>query len=248
MLSLPQRLDMKSTDIIQSKINKFPNGYIFTYKDFMSDVDVSFEAIVKYLNRLSSSNAIVKYAKGKYYKPKRTVFGDLKPDLNEVLKDLLVEDGAVIGYFTGISIFSDLGLTTQIGAEIQIGRISPKVAVVRENYRISFIIQKNIITKDNIQYLQLLDALKLIKKIPDTTIVQSCKVIQAKFKKYNNRQLKVLIRLSLKYPANTRALLGCLLEELIDVSVLNKSLNPTTHYEFNGVLDEFPNAKNWNIV
>lgn len=239
---------MKSTDIIQNKINKLPNGYIFTYRDFMSDVDMSFEAIVKYLNRLSSSDTIVKYAKGKYYKPKRTVFGDLKPDLQEVVKDLLVEDGVVIGYFTGISVFSELGLTTQIGAEIQIGRMSPKVSIVRDNYRISFISQKNVITKDNIQHLQLLDALKLIKRIPDTTIVQSCKLIQTKFKKYNNRQLNVLIRLSLKYPANTRALLGCLLEELIDVSILKKSLNPTTYYEFNGVLEEFPNAKNWNIV
>lgn len=239
---------MKTTDIIQSKIKGFPNGYIFTYRDFMSDVDVSFEAIVKYLNRLSSSSTIVKYSKGKYYKPKKTIFGDLAPEPQEVVKDLLVEEGKRIGYFTGISIFSQLGLTTQISSEIQIGRMSPKVAIVRDNFRISFILQKNLITQENIQYLQLLDCIKLIKKIPDTTVVQACVIIQSLLVKYSIKELKVIQQLALKYPASTRALLGCLLEDIVDVTVLRKSLNPTTQYVYNGVKDKYSNAKNWNIV
>lgn len=239
---------MRTTDIIRSKINELPNGYIFTYRDFISDVDVSFEAIVKYLNRLSSSNTIVKYSKGKYYKPKKTVFGYLAPDPNEVLKDLLVDEGKTIGYFTGVSIFSELGLTTQIGSEIQIGRMSPKVAVVRDKYRISFILQKNVITKENIPYLQLLDSLRLIKKIPDSSIVQTCVLIQSLLVQYSKKELNVIQQLALNYPASTRALLGCVLEDIVDVSMLKNSLNPVTQYSFNGVKEQFTNAKHWNIV
>lgn len=238
---------MKGTDYILDKINRIPKGYVFTYKDFIDEVDLSFEAIVKFLNRLAQSNKINKLSKGKYYKPEETIFGVINPSPKQVVKDLLVEDGKLIGYLTGISVFSELGLTTQIGFEIQIGRNFPKAAIERKPYRIGFIVQKNVITADNIEYLQLLDALKLIKKIPDTTIVNSSKIIQKKLLKYTDKQLGYIQKLALKYPANTRALLGCLLENYTEVSTLKKSLNPATKYQFNGILEEFPNAKNWNI-
>ena len=238
---------MKPTDLIQDKINKLPRGYVFTYRDFINEVDLGFEAIVKYLNRLTEVNKISKLSKGKYYKPEKTVFGVVNPEPKQVVKDLLIEDGKLIGYLTGISVFSELGLTTQIGFEIQIGRNTPKASINRKPYRISFLLQKNIITADNIEYLQLLDALRLIKKIPDTTIVNSSKIIQRKLENYSLNELNATQRLALKYPANTRALLGCLLENITDTLILKNSLNPATKYQFNGILKEFPNAINWNI-
>lgn len=238
---------MKPTDIIQDKIKRLPKGYVFTYRDFINEVNVDFEAIVKYLNRLAEINIISKLSKGKYYKPEKTVFGTVNPDPKQVVKDLLIEDGKLIGYLTGISIFSELGLTTQLGFEIQIGRNTPKAFIKRKPYQISFILQKNKITTDNIKYLQLLDALRLIKKIPDTTIVNSSKIIQRKLKNYSSDELKTILRLALKYPANTRALLGCLLENITDTFMLKNSLNPATKYQFNGLMNEFPNAINWNI-
>ena len=123
---------MKPTDLIQDKINKLPKGYVFTYRDFINEVDLGFEAIVKYLNRLTEVNRISKLSKGKYYKPEKTVFGTVNPEPKQVVKDLLVEEGKLIGYLTGISIFSELGLTTQIGFEIQIGRNSPKASIKRK--------------------------------------------------------------------------------------------------------------------
>ena len=52
--------NMKSTDLIQDKINKLPKGYVFTYRQFINEVDLGFEAIVKYLNRLTEVNRISK--------------------------------------------------------------------------------------------------------------------------------------------------------------------------------------------
>ncbi|MHC5354498.1 type IV toxin-antitoxin system AbiEi family antitoxin domain-containing protein [Myroides sp. LJL115] len=239
---------MKPTDIIQDKINKLPKGYIFTYRDFIEEVNISFEALVKYLNRLADNNKISKLSKGKYYKPEKTIFGIVNPEPRQVVKDLLIENGNLIGYITGISVFSELGLTTQIGFEIQIGRNTPKAFLERKPYRISFLLQKNKITTDNIKYLQLLDALRLIKKIPDATIVNSSKILQRKLNDYSVDELQKIQRLALKYPPSTRALLGCLLEDNVETLILRNSLNPATKYQFNGIMKEFPNAINWNII
>lgn len=60
-------------------INRLPKGYVFTYADFITEVK-SKEAIIKTLNRMAASGKIVKLAKGKYYKPETTPFGNLQPN------------------------------------------------------------------------------------------------------------------------------------------------------------------------
>ena len=116
---------------------------------------------------MTVSGKISKLSKGKYYKPEKTVFGNLQPNQYQVVKDLLEDDGKVIGYLTGLSIYNQLSLTTQVSNTIQIGKNEIRPAFKRDRYTISFIKQKNIITKDTISLLQLMDALRYIKKIPD---------------------------------------------------------------------------------
>jgi len=67
---------MKTTDYISFIIDRLPKGYVFTYEDFITDVNNQ-EAAIKALNRMVASGKIVKLAKGKYYKPETTPFGDL---------------------------------------------------------------------------------------------------------------------------------------------------------------------------
>lgn len=107
----------------------------------------------------------------------KSAFGTLKPKLEEVVKDFLEKDGEVIGYMTGYLAFNRLGLTTQVPNIIQIGTNVRKNKTVRGMFTISFVIQSNPITKENIPLLQLLDAIKFIKEIPDTTTSQLCKCI-----------------------------------------------------------------------
>jgi len=165
---------MNVTDYIGSKIERLPKGYVFTYADFITEVNKK-EAIIKALNRMVASGKIMKLAKGKYYKPETTPFVNLLPDQKQVVKDLLEENGKIIGYLTGYSIYNQLGLTTQVSSTIQIGRNQIRPNIKRERYTISFIKQKNIITKENIPLLQILDAIRNIKKIPDPSIELSCK-------------------------------------------------------------------------
>ena len=240
---------MKITDYILFTINRLPRGYLFTYADFKKEVGQK-EAIIKALNRMAASGKIAKLSKGKYYKPESTPFGNLQPNQSQVVKDLLEENGKVTGYLTGYSIYNRLGLTTQVSNVIQIGKNQVRPRFKRELYTIAFIKQKNTITKEHVPLLQLLDAIRYIKKIPDANIEASCKRFLAIIKNFTDKEINTLVRLALKYPPATRALLGALLEQLRKGNTaesLFNSLNPITHYKLIGAAKVLPTAEKWNI-
>ncbi|MEG1522195.1 MAG: DUF6088 family protein [Bacteroidales bacterium] len=240
---------MKTSDFIIFRLNRFPKGYVFTYHDFIVDVDKK-DAIIKALNRLAKTNKIARLSKGKYYKPEDSEFGSLKPSLEQSVKDLLEKEDKIIGYLTGYSIYNKLGLTTQVSNTIQIGRKEMRPAFKREYYTISFVNQKNTITKENIPLLQILDAIRYIKQIPDTTIESSCKRFVSIIASLSESEQKLLIKLSQKYPPATRALIGAIFDEL-KISDLSESifrtLNPITKYKIPEVAQVLSTAAKWNI-
>jgi len=241
---------MNVTDYIAGKIERLPKGYIFTYADFITDVNKK-EAVIKALNRMVASGKIAKLSKGKYYKPEATPFGNLMPIQKQVVKDLLEDDGKVTGYLTGYSIYNLMGLTTQVSNTIQIGRNQVRPAFKRERYKITFVRQKNTITKENIPLLQILDAIRYIKKIPDAKIEDSCRRFKAILKSLSEKDRYALVRLALKYPPSTRALLGAMLDELQQSNItepLFKSLNPITKYKIPGAAKVLTATSKWNIV
>ncbi|MEI7424428.1 MAG: DUF6088 family protein [Prolixibacteraceae bacterium] len=241
---------MKVSDYIATTIYRLPKGYVFTYADFTTEVNKK-EAVIKALNRMVVSGKIAKLAKGKYYKPENTPFGNLQPKQAQVVKDLLEEDGKMIGYLTGYSIYNQLGLTTQVSNTIQIGKNEIRPNFKRERYTISFVKQKNTITKENIPLLQILDAIRYIKKIPDATIESSCRRISAILLNLPDKDKGTMVRLALKYPPATRALIGALLDDLqLDsfTEQLYKTLNPITKYKLTGVGKVLGTAEKWNIV
>jgi len=241
---------MKTPEYIALTIDRLPKGYVFTYADFMAEVNKK-EAVIKALNRMVKAGKIAKLSKGKYYKPEDTPFGILQPNQAQVVKDLLEEDGKIVGYLTGYSIYNKLGLTTQVSNIIQIGKNQIRPNFKRERYFISFIRQKNTITKENIPLLQILDSIRYIKKIPDATIEASCKRLLSIIKNLSEKDKGTMVRLALKYPPVTKALLGALLEELKESSLIEplyKSINPITKYKLKGAGNLLRAAGKWNIV
>lgn len=241
---------MKTTEYISFTVNRYPTGYVFTYVDFVNEVNQK-EAIIKALNRMAKAGKIAKLSKGRYYKPESTPFGELLPDQKQVVKDLLEEDGKATGYLTGYSIYNQLGLTTQIGNTIQIGKNERRPDCRRERYSISFIRQKNTITKENIPLLQILDAVRYIKKIPDTTLESACRRLSAIIESLAPKNKAALARLARKYPPATRTLLGAILDEQNEFSLsepLRKSLNPITKFKLPGVGRSLRFAEKWNIL
>lgn len=240
---------MKVTKYLTDSIDRLPKGYVFTYSDFLGKADNK-EALIKALNRMAASGKIAKLSKGKYYKPVKSPFGDLPPEQYQVVKDLLERRGKIEGYLTGLCIYNKLGLTSQVGNVIQIGKQEVRSSFKRGKYTISFVRQKNIITKVNVPLLQLLDVLRFIKKIPDTKIEKSIKTLQPIIVDMSQRELETLVRLSLKYPPSTRALLGAVLTDLGRVEhtqKLRKSLNPITTYSIPGASTVLSSAIEWSI-
>ena len=243
---------MKTSYYIEDKINRLPKNYVFTYTDFLTEVNKR-EAIIKHLNRMAQSGKINKLSKGKYYKPQESVFGILLPEQYQIVKDLLEEDGKRIGYITGYSVYNNLGLTTQVSNTIQIGKQQTRPKLKRGRFIISFIKQKNTINKENIPLLRLLDVIRFIKKIPDATVNKSCKRLLVLLNGLSNDEQVQIIKLAFKYSPGTRALLGALLSsiEIKEEGWLNElfeSLNPITTYGIPVSKDVLPTSKYWYIT
>jgi hypothetical protein len=137
-----------------------------------------------------------------------------------------------------------------VSNNIQIGKKETRPEFKRERFTISFIKQKNTITKDNIPLLQILDAIRFIKKIPDSNTVSSCKRFLAILKDFSESDKTTMVRLAMKYPPATRALLGALHCETGESKLtdsLRKSLNPITVFKLPGVSKILLMSEKWNI-
>ncbi len=235
-------------DKIKKKISDTPDGVILTIGDF--DVDMQYQgALVKALNRLIDQGTLQRLSKGKYYKPRKTIFGTLKPAPEEITKDFLEKNGKLVGYITGNRAFALMGLTTQISSSLLIGTNHYRHPLTRGDCAVSFLQQRNPITEENISLLRILDALKFVKEIPatspDSVVIQLGKTIRT----LSKVEQKKLTELAENYTSYVRALLGAIMEQNnLDPGLLKKGLNGTTNYKLPISEQILPNKKNWNIL
>lgn len=240
---------MLQSKAIEQTVNSFRPDYVFTYRDLGLPPESSGNVIRK-LNRMADSGVIQRLSKGRFYKPKQTMFGSLKPSQEEVVKDLLEKEGQVIGYLTGYSIFGQLGLTTQISSIIEIGVTGKKNNTRRGSFSIRFVQQANAITRKNIPLLQILDSVKSIKRIPDTTADNSYIRIKSIIKSLDEKSVDLMIRLAMKYNPMTRAVTGAMIEDLYGekkANMLRDSLNPITIYKI-GLTEKVLSTNHFRIV
>jgi hypothetical protein len=240
---------MNVSDLVRNKINRLQDGYVFSYDYFTNDVKNE-SALKLALFKLVKSGKIERLSKGRFYKPKQGIIGKLNPDEYEVVKDLLKSNKRIIGYITGLGVFNSLGLTTQMSSIIQIGSNIDKKQIQRGKYLIKYIRQWNKITSDNIKLLQLLDCIRFIKNIPDTTIDQSYKRLIYLLRELSEKEIRVLTSLASEYPPATRSLVGSMLEKLNYNSLSDKllnSLNPSTYFKLEISSDLIQNKQKWKI-
>jgi hypothetical protein len=197
-----------------------------------------------------AAGQIRRLSKGRFYKSQTTENRGLLPDTFQTIKDLIEKDGKPIGYITGYSVFNELKLSTRFYDILQIGTTKGKKAIIRGNYRIRFIKQKNAITKDNVPLLQLLDCLRLFKTIPNTNPNKICKQLLHLLGELDEQQKSGIKSLAINYTPQAIALLGAILETINpqeDTTILLNVLNPQTSYKL-GISDMILlNQKKWNI-
>lgn len=88
---------MLIADKIKEVLRNTPEGVILTIADFGIDPEYQ-QALVMSLSRMVRNGELEKVSKGKYYKPRNSIFGTLGPSQNEIAKDFLVKGGKTIGY------------------------------------------------------------------------------------------------------------------------------------------------------
>jgi len=241
---------MKLAEQIRNKILILPEESTFGYAELCIAKE-DYQTAAKALERLQKKEIIKKISKGVFYKPKQTIFGELKPDYNEQLKPFLFKNGKRIAYVTGTSLYNQLGLTTQMAFRIKIASRSNRISINRGALKASAAKSYVEVTDDNYQLLGFLDALKDIKTIPDAELKTSVKVLGGKIKKLSEKQIKELVQYCIMYPPRTRALLGAILEDIdstINTKTLQESLNPLTKIKIGLKKTELSTVNNWYIV
>lgn len=241
---------MNAIEEITLYVNRLQVNAVFSISTFVRNGMTYYKAR-KALDELEKRGVIHKLDKGRYYKTQQTMFGEIRPPVEQVIGDLLVDrNRQVIGYLTGTIAFNQMGLTTQISSLIQIGKKKYRKPIKRGEYSVAFIVQPNTITRDNIPLLQLLDALRFVREIPDTIPDENIEQLIFLIEKLSKERQRKMANLALLYTPYVRALLGAILEKLGReelTKTLKKSLNDFTHYNLHLSEDVLPTKNKWNI-
>jgi hypothetical protein len=240
---------MSVSQKILKQINNLAEGVAFRYEQ-LSIEPQEYIAATKAIERLIRKGVIKRLSTGLFYKPKKTVFGELKPGEDEILKSYLVEKGKRIAYVTGSALYNRMGLTTQISNTIKIASRDKRITVARGNVSATPIKSYVDVSEKNFYLLELLDALKDFNKIADLDKASAIKIISNKLIILNPAEIKLLIKCCFAYPPRVRAFLGALLESMnvsTDLMPLKRSINPLSEYDYGIDKKQLYTAENWNI-
>jgi hypothetical protein len=238
-----------ATDI-RIRIKQLPEGKTFGYHNLCIAKE-DYTTAAKALERLKKKGVIKKVSKGVFYKPEQTVFGELKPDYSELLRSYLFKNGKRIAYETGTSLYNRMGLTTQLAFRIKIASRGKRININRGTLKANAVKSYTEVTDSNYETLEILDAFKDIKHIPDCSITQAVRRLSAIVKKLNDKQTASLIKYALLYPPRVRALVGAIVEnngrKLRGLEKLKDSLNPLTKIKLGLKETELPNQSKWYL-
>lgn len=234
----------------EDKVKNLPIGTTFSYQTLSVKAD-EYAATAKALERLIKKGILKRISTGVFYKPKQTIFGELIPREEELLKNYLFDNDKRIAYITGLSLYNKLGLTTQVPKTIKIASRDKRIFASIGNIKGKPVKSYIDVSDKNYYILEILDALKDFKQIPDMDKKSGLLLLADRIKKWDKKDKTLLIKYALKYPPRVRAILGAIIENFItteEVKPLKESLNPLSQYEYNITETILPNAKNWNII
>lgn len=242
---------MKVAEQIRTTIEKIPESQPFGYADLGIKPGDFFTA-AKALERMQKKGTIKKVSKGIFYKPEMTVFGSLGPDYNVLLNNFLYRDKKRVGYITGGELYNRLNLTTQNYFRTKIATNRSRKKIEKGWLKTSTVKSYVDITEENYQLLGILDAIKDIRNIADTSTTKAIKILAAKMEKFDKTAIESLIEYALQYPPRVRALLGAIVEDRFgnkfNLETLQTSLNPSTSYKLKVKKSDLSTIKNWNLI
>ena len=240
---------MKISKKIKEIINKLPAGTTFKYRE----LDISnneYGAATKTIERLIAEKKIKRISTGVFYKPRKTVFGELKPGEDDLLRPYLFIGSNRIAYITGTALYNRMGLTSQVPKDIKVASKVKEIRTRIGNINVRRVKSYINVTNMNYHLLEILDALKDFKQIPDLDRKAAIKLLIAAITSLKKKELLRLFQYADEYPPRTRAFLGALLEKInmdLDLDYLKQSLNPLTEYKLGIIPNMLSTAEKWNI-
>lgn len=155
---------------------------------FYSDLElgnISKSALTQQLKRLCDKGLLMKYDKGIYYMPKRTLLNStIGPNADMIARYRFISKGKSIeGFYGGNSFANQLGITTQVPRVVEI--VSNNTNSSDREVRIGnrrFYVKKPVvqITNENVYVLQMLDLLKNLDAYLDYSYAEA----KEKFSEY----------------------------------------------------------------
>jgi hypothetical protein len=240
---------MKISEKIEKRIASIAAGTTFRYEDL--DIEASeYGAATKSIRRFVDKGTLQRASKGVFYKPRQTIFGLAKPSDYELLKPYLFKNNKRVAYITGIQLYNQMGLTTQMPFTIEIAGKSRLKIMKVGNIKVKSIKKDIDVTDDNYQLLGILDTFKDFDSIPDIDRTTAIKLLTNNLQTLTPQQTQELIKYALKYPPRVRAFLGAVLEntnKTLDLTNLKNSINPLSKYKVGRTSKLLPNANNWNL-
>lgn len=240
---------MKVAGKIERKINRMQEGTTFKYQQLGIDQS-EYRAAAKAVERLIKKGMIRRVSTGVFYKPKQSAFGELRPREEELLKPYLFQDGKRIAYITGVSLYNRMGLTTQVPNTIKVASRVKRVITKIGKTQVKPVKSYVDVTNENYYLLEILDALKDFKIIPNLDKKSAIALIKNKICMLSENDQSKMIRYALKYPPRATALLGAILElskKKNGLESLRTNLNPLTTYKLGIKKETLPTAAEWNI-
>ncbi len=240
---------MNITAKIEYKINRIQEGTTFKYQQLGID-RVEYSAAAKAIERLIKKGVIKRLSTGVFYKPKQSVFGELRPREEELLKPYLFQGEKRIAYITGGSLYNRMGLTTQVPQTIKVASKAKRVTTKIGKIQVKPVKSYVDVTNENYYLLEILDALKDFKTIPDLDRKSAIILLKNEVSKLTDNDRLKTVKYALQYPPRAQALLGAILEfsgERNSAEILKNNLNPLTSYKLGIKEVILPTASNWNI-
>ncbi len=230
---------------VQKRIENLGPGVVFGLKEF-SEIKNT-QAVVLELSRLSKKGFISRLMKGKYFLPKKSKFGELPPDEQTLINEIIMDNG---GYLSGVAALNRFGVTNQIPAQVSIRGARSTRTLKIGNLMIRFTRSGNLEAKDaNTELMDLIESVRLIKKTPDGSIRTTFNRLTEVLRTLSKAELKNLVDLVKNERPYVRAIIGAQMEmlKIKEAEVLKSNLNPLTTYKLSIDQSLLPNKGEWGI-
>ena len=234
---------------VNKTIDQIPPGRIFGYEVF-PEYQKAPEAVVRAVGRRVDRQELKRLEKGRFYTPRQGILGEVPVGDSELVRDVLYSKGKRRGYITGPALYNRWGLTTQIPKTISVAANRPAQTKDFGTIRVKIVPRRAPISDSTVPLLEILDVFRDAKKVPDARVDNVLDELTKRLKELAPAKLRKLQQFAVNYyNAGARALLGALLtRNKQDISrALRTSISPTTTFRLGLDLEEWPEARAWNI-